>query len=59
MPIISIANSPKATGGDIRTIHLSGTNYVMHVFEKSGFFTVPADIKRGKQTPIIVKIIMP
>ena len=44
MPIISIPNSPKATGGDVRTIHLSGTNYVMHVFEKSGFFTVPADI---------------
>ena len=27
MPIISIPNSPKATGGDVRTIHLSGTNY--------------------------------
>jgi hypothetical protein len=44
MPIISIPNSPKATGGDVRTIHLSGTNYVMHVFEDSGFFVAPADI---------------
>ena len=44
MPIISIPNSPKATGGDIRYIHLSGTNYVMHVFESSGFFVAPADI---------------
>ena len=44
MPIISIPNSPKATGGDVKTIHLSGTNYVMHVFEDSGFFVVPTDI---------------
>jgi len=44
MPIISIPNSPKATGGDIRTIHLSGTNYVMHVFEDSGYFVAPSDI---------------
>ena len=44
MPIISIPNSPKATGGDVRTIHLSGTNYVMHVFEDSGFFVAPSDI---------------
>ena len=44
MPIISIPNSPKATGGDIRYIRLSGTNYVMHVFESSGFFVAPADI---------------
>jgi len=44
MPIISIPNSPKATGGDIRYIHLSGTNYVMHVFESSGFFVAPSDI---------------
>ena len=44
MPIISIPNSPKATGGDVRTIHLSGTNYVMHVFEDSGYFVAPADI---------------
>ena len=44
MPIISIPNSPKATGGDIRYIHLSGTNYVMHVFETSGFFVVPTAI---------------
>ena len=44
MPIISIPNSPKATGGDVRTIHLSGTNYVMHVFEGSGYFVAPADI---------------
>ena len=44
MPIISIPNSPKATGGDIRYIHLSSTNYVMHVFETSGFFVVPTAI---------------
>ena len=44
MPIISIPNSPKATGGDVRTIYLSGTNYVMHVFEDSGYFVAPANI---------------
>jgi len=44
MPIISIPNSPKATGGDVRTIHLSGTNYVMHVFEDSGYFVTPSNI---------------
>ncbi len=44
MALISIPDSPKATGGDVRTIHLSGTNYVMHVFERSGYFVAPSDI---------------